>query len=393
MPIATLARAAGRGLVALTSVGALVATGAAWTVQQRVSTTIVTSDAVAPHPMLIGQAFTALLVGLDARTDAEGNPLPPALLDALHAGPDEGQLHTDTMILLHVPALPDEPAVAISIPRDSYVTLADGSGKHKINSAYDRGLKAAEKQLSAQGVNGADLDRRGREAGRAALIATIESLTGTPIDHYAEINLAGFVELIDALGGVPVCLNNPVHDTYSGVDLPAGHQTVSGPVALAFVRQRHGLDGGDLDRIARQQAFIAGLAQRLESEGALTDPSTLSQILAVVTRYVVIDKAWDVQQAAAQVGRLAGSDLSFRTIPTGRPDLQTPADGVAVQVDPEAVRAFVTDQFSRTTADSSATSTPTSTATPTSLPPAAIGPAASPTPTRVITAGGVPCVN
>ena len=119
----------------------------------------------------------------------------------------------------------------------------------------------------------------------------------------------------------------------------------------------------------------------------------MSQILAVVTRYVVIDKAWDVQQAAAQVGRLAGSDLSFRTIPTGRPDLQTPADGVAVQVDPEAVRAFVTDQFSRTTADSSATSTPTATATPTSLPPAAIGPAASPTPTRVITAGGVPCVN
>ena len=133
------------------------------------------------------------------------------------------------MILLHVPALPDEPAVAISIPRDSYVTLADGSGKHKINSAYDRGLTAAEQDLKAQGVSGPELDLRGREAGRAALIATIESLTGTEIDHYAEINLAGFVELTDALGGVPVCLNKPVHDTYSGIDLPAGPQTVNGP--------------------------------------------------------------------------------------------------------------------------------------------------------------------
>ena len=117
--------------------------------------------------MLIGQAFTALLVGLDARTDANGNPLPPALLDAIHAGPDEGQLHTDTIILLHVPALPGEPAVAISIPRDSYVPLADGSGKHKINSAYNRGLVGPRRRtLKAQGVSGAELDRRGREAGR-----------------------------------------------------------------------------------------------------------------------------------------------------------------------------------------------------------------------------------
>ena len=154
-----------------------------------------------------------------------------------------------------------------------------------------------------------------------------------------------------------MCLNKPVHDTYSGLDLPAGYQTVSGPVALAFVRQRHGLDGGDLDRIARQQAFIAGLTQRLQSEGALTDPATLSQLLGVVTRHVVIDKGWDLQQAAAQVGRIAGADLSFHTIPTGRPDLETPADGLAVQIDPAAVRAFVTEQFSASTPASSPTPT------------------------------------
>ena len=107
------------------------------------------------------------------------------------------------------------------------------------------------------------------------------------------------------------------------------------------MRQRHGLEGGDLDRIARQQAFIAGLTQRLQSEGTLTDPATLSQLLGVVTRHVVIDKGWDLQRAATQASRIAGGDLSFHTIPTGRPDLQTPADGLAVQVDPAAVRAFV----------------------------------------------------
>jgi LCP family protein required for cell wall assembly len=380
MQMTTLARAAARVVVALVSAGALVASGVAWTLQQHVSATIVTSDALPPHPVLIGQAFTALLVGLDARTDANGNPLPQAVLDALHAGPDDGQLHTDTIILLHVPALPGEPAVAVSIPRDSFVTLADGSGKHKINSAYDRGLIAAEKGLTAQGVTGPELDRRGREAGRAALVATVESLTGTQIDHYAEINLAGFVGLTDALGGVPVCLNKPVHDTYSGVDLPAGYQTVTGPVALAFVRQRHGLEGGDLDRIARQQAFIAGLAQRVESQGTLTNPTTLSRLLTVVTDHVVIDKGWDLQQALAQVGRLAAADLSFRTIPTGRPDLPTPFDGVAVQIDPAAVRTFVDEQFDGAPTPATPSTSPT-------------GPAAAPTTSRVITAGGVPCVN
>lgn len=384
MKIATVAQAGVRVLVALASVSALIATGVAWGVQQHVTTTIVTSNAVTPHPVLIGQAFTALLVGLDARTDANGNPLPPALLDAIHAGPDEGQLQTDTIILLRVPARPGEPAVAVSIPRDSYVPLADGSGKHKINSAYKRGFAATQRELTAQGLSGPELDKRGREAGRTALIATVESLTGISIDHYAEINLAGFVELTDALGGVPVCLNEPVRDTYSGVDLPAGYQTVSGPVALAFVRQRHGLDGGDLDRIARQQAFIAGLMQRLQSEGALTDPATLSRLLDVVTRHVVIDKGWDVQQAAAQMSRVAGADLSFHTIPTGRPDLETPTDGTAVQIDPAAVRAFVSEQFSASTTTSAA---PTAPATATSPP------TASATPTGVITASGVPCVN
>lgn len=387
MDVSRVAGTASRGLVALGSAAVLVATGVGWGLQQRVATALVTSRSITAPPVPEGHAFTALLVGLDARTDADGNPLPQALLDALHAGRDEGELHTDTIILLHVPAAADGRAVAISIPRDSYVELADGSGSHKINSAYARGLKAAEATSTAQGVTGAELDRRGREAGRAALVATAEKLTGTDIDHLAELNLAGFVELTEAIGGIPVCLTAPAHDDYSGIDLPAGYQTVTGAAALAFVRQRHGLENGDLDRIARQQAFVAGLAQRLAASGTLTDPVMLQQLLSVATRHVVLDQGWDVSQALAQIGRLAGDDLTFRTIPTGRPDLRTPADGVAVQVDAAAVRAFVSREF----AEPAASATPTSASTaPVASAPV---PTATAAPTRVITSGGVPCVH
>ncbi|GAA1207484.1 LCP family protein [Pseudonocardia alaniniphila] len=331
-----------RTLVALTSVLALAVAGLAWSLQQQLDTAVTSRAAIpdaAPTPP--GQAYNALLVGLDARTDSAGNPLPPELFNALHVGPDAGQLDTDTIILLHVPADPNQPAEAISIPRDSYVPIAGGRGMHKINSAYEAGLKSAEDTLTAQGITGPELDRRGREAGRATLVATVEQLTGVQIDHFAEINFVGFVQLTEALGGVPVCLNKPVHDSYSGIDLPAGPQTVNGATALAFVRQRHGLQDGDLDRIARQQAFAAGLADRLISTGTLTNPVRLAQLVAVVNRNVVLDDGWNVEQALAQFAGLQGNDLRFLTIPTGRPDLRTPYDGIAIQIDQAAVRAFV----------------------------------------------------
>jgi LCP family protein required for cell wall assembly len=347
------ARAVGRiglrTLVAAASAATLVATGMVWNLQHRLEVGRVVTNAIPDAvPTPVGEEFTALLVGLDARTDANGDPLPQALLDALHAGPDEGQLHTDTIMLLHVPAEENGSAVAISIPRDSFVPIAGGRGKHKINSAYQRGLKDAQDALEKQGITGAELDRRGREAGRGTLIATVQDLTGLTVDHFAEINLAGFVELTDAVGGVPVCLNEPVKDSYSGVDLPAGPQTVSGPGALAFVRQRHGLDGGDLDRIARQQAFAAGLAQRLTDAGTLSDPAKLDRLVDIATRHVVLDSGWDIDQLAAQLRQAAGDSFVFHTVPTGRPDLRTPVDGVAVEIDPAAVRAFAQAEVAAT---------------------------------------------
>jgi LCP family protein required for cell wall assembly len=402
-------RAAVRVVTALASAAALVTTGFVWSLHQRAETTVVSSAAAipTPRPTPPGEAFTALLVGLDARTDAQGDPLPPALLDALHAGPDEGQLHTDTIILLHVPADPGGRAVAISIPRDSFVPIAGGRGTHKINSAYGRGMQDAEDSLRTQGLDGAELDQRARESGRRTLVATVEQLTGARIDHFAEIGMAGFVELTEALGGVPVCLNAPVHDSYSGIDLPAGPHLVSGAGALAFVRQRHGLEDGDLDRIARQQAFAAGLAQRVLAASTITDPARLQRLVDIATRYVVLDAGWGLDQVLSQMRQVTPETLTFSTIPTGRPDLRTPVDGVAVQIDRTAVRTFVGSLLG--TATTPPTTTPERSARPTTAPPTTdaapvtgepveapevsrtTGPPTSSRP--VITAEGVPCVD
>jgi LCP family protein required for cell wall assembly len=362
---------AGRTGVALLAVALLTGTGYVWAVSRTFAADLRTSAvlatrASAPPTAPTGataaprRSYTALLVGLDSRTDARGEPLPPDLLAQIHAGDDDGELHTDTIMLVRVPADPRSAVVTVSFPRDSYVPLADGSGRHKINSAYGRGYRAEQDRLKAQGLTGAELDRRAREAGRAALVATVEAVAGTTIDHYAEINLAGFVELTTALGGVGVCLNQPVDDrAYSGADLPAGPQTISGAAALAFVRQRHGLDGGDLDRILRQQAFLAGVAHQVLAAGTLADPATVSRLLGVVTRHIVVDSGWNLRQLVGQLGELAGGDVVFRTIPSIRPDLWTPADGVAVEIDDDQVRDFVhTVLFTDARADGTAPGTP-----------------------------------
>jgi LCP family protein required for cell wall assembly len=386
-------RAAVRVITALASAAALVTTGFAWSLHQRVDTAVVSSTAAipTPRPTPAGEPFTALLVGLDARTDAQGNPLPPALLDALHAGPDEGQLHTDTIILLHVPADRGDPVVAISVPRDSFVPIAGGRGTHKINSAYRRGMQDAEESLRAQGIDGAEFDRRARESGRRTLVATVEQLTGARIDHFAEIGMAGFVELTEALGGVPVCLKAPVRDSYSGVDLPAGQHLVSGAGALAFVRQRHGLEDGDLDRIARQQAFLAGMASRTLSAGTLSDPGAVRRLVDAVTRHVVLDRGWNLDRLIAQFRRMSGGDIRFVTIPTGNPALQTPVDGIAVQVDVAEVRAFTRDMIAAT--DAAATGMSSADSSPTSSPAPTPAKSVAPVPDAGISAAGVPCVD
>jgi len=295
-----------------------------------------------------------LMVGLDTRTDAMGNPLPADVLNQLHAGGgDDGGDTTDTMIVIHIPA-GGGAATAISVPRDSYVQIAGDYGKHKINSAYSYGRNDAYSTLSKQGVKGAELETKAAEAGAKNSIATIQQFTGLEITHYAAVNLAGFYFISQAIGGVPVCLINPVKDSFSGANFPAGQQTVEGSNALAFVRQRHGLPNGDLDRIKRQQAFMSSMAKTVLSAGTLANPGKLNNLIDAVKKAVVIDQGWDVLQFAQQLQGMSTGNIKFVTIPIVSITLQTPHDGDAVQVDPAQVQAFVQQTIAGTSTSTSA---------------------------------------
>ncbi|MFC5109333.1 LCP family protein [Kibdelosporangium philippinense] len=344
-----------KGLVATVSLAVLAVTATGWWTYRTATTNLATDDVIVPDtpaPTTSGaptplrqppQDTTILLVGLDSRTDAQGNPLSAEQRAELQAGNSTGEQNTDTMIVIHVPADPTKKAWGVSLPRDSYVNIAGGFGMHKLNSAYARGKNARASQLRGQGADQATVDRESTTAGRRNLIATINNLTGLHIDHYAEINLLGFSEITNAVGGVPVCLNNPVRDSYSGANFPAGQQTLQGVDALKFVRQRHQLPNGDLDRVRRQQAFLAGLANRMFSAGTLTDPSKITGLVEALTKAVVLDKNWDLLSFAQQLGELSAGNITFQTIPTGRINLSTPSDGSAVEVSPNQVRQFVQD--------------------------------------------------
>ncbi|GAA3888084.1 LCP family protein [Saccharothrix violaceirubra] len=282
-----------------------------------------------------------LMVGMDSRTDAKGNPLPQNVLDELHAGDESaGGLNTDTLILMHVPNDGGK-AVAVSFPRDSYVKIAGGYGRHKINSAYGYAKNDALEKLQDEVADPAAREVQSNQAGAKNLIKTIEDLTGVTIDHYAEINLVGFYDITKAVGGVDVCLNQATQDDFSGADFKAGPQKIQGREALAFVRQRHGLLRGDLDRIVRQQVFMAGLAKQVLSAGTLSDPGKLSDLIGALTKSIVLDKDWDVLQFATRMKDLTGGNLKFETIPTGDPELETPEDGQAIEIDEGDVRRFV----------------------------------------------------
>jgi len=329
--------------VSIASVLTLALTWFGWTQLQQINSGLTTADVIESGTSTESPADGSediLLVGMDSRADAQGNPLPPDLLAQLHAGGDDGESNTDTMILVHIPNGGGR-ATAISIPRDSYVSIAGGHGAHKINSAFAWGKNAVLPSLRQQGLSGAQLEVQSNQEGAKIAIRTVQDLTGVTIDHYAQINLAGFYDITQAIGGVQVCLKSSVDDNFSGAHFQAGEQTVSGAAALSFVRQRHGLPEGDLDRIRRQQAFMAGMAQKVLSAGTLADPGKLAALADAIKKSVVLDQGWDLVGFAQQLRGLTGGSTQFTTIPVENISYQTPEDGDAVQVDPFRVRDFV----------------------------------------------------
>jgi LCP family protein required for cell wall assembly len=284
-------------------------------------------------------AIDILLVGMDSRTDAHGNPLSAEELASLKAG-DETASNTDTIILVRIPNN-GKSATAISIPRDTYVS-APGLGKTKINGVYGQTKEEKRVSLVESGVAPAEAEIEGTEAGREALIKTVADLTGVTVDHYAEIGLLGFSLITDALGGVNVCLKEPVYEPLSGADFPAGWQKLNGPQALSFVRQRHDLPRGDLDRVVRQQVVMASLAHQVISGKTLSSPSTMNRLQQAIQRSVVLSSGWDIMDFVNQLQKLAAGKIAFATIPvldeSGWSD-----DGLhsVVRVDPHQVQDWV----------------------------------------------------
>ncbi|GAA4536576.1 MULTISPECIES: LCP family protein [Nonomuraea] len=185
----------------------------------------------------------------------------------------EGE-RTDTIMLAHLSSRRDD-AVVVSFPRDSVVRLPacrpreghSGQQPHvgMINESFNNG-------------------------GIACIWKTVESLTGIHIDHFVKVDFSGFKSMVDAIGGVEVCLSRRVDDDKAMLHLPAGRHTLNGERALGYVRARYSFgDGSDIGRIQRQQRFIASMVKKVMSGDTLTDPARLIGFLDAGTRAVTTD--------------------------------------------------------------------------------------------------------
>ena len=275
-------------------------------------------------------AMNILLMGLESRTDYDGNILPARLLAAMHAGTVHGVefegvggQDTNTLILIHIFA-GGQKAVGFSIPRDDLVTFPqpyDGESQGKIDQAYGLAWDQSLKQTVTSSMSRNQRYFLANEAGQAAAIATVSSVTGEHIDHFAEVNLAGFYALAQAFGGIEVCVKSwdggrNLQDTNSGFrQRHAGYLHLGAAQALAFVRERDNLPNGDLDRTHRQQAVIDYVIWHLGHQGALTDLGQLTSLLDVARKYLIASGGWNLLEFATEMHALTGKNLTMSTLP------------------------------------------------------------------------------
>ncbi|MDA9912919.1 LCP family protein [Candidatus Nanopelagicales bacterium] len=241
-----------------------------------------------------GQPINVLLVGSDDRTG-----LSEKQRNRLRTGHEDYGRHTDTMMLLHLGEDLDNVSI-VSIPRDSLVTIPAHTSPEgeplperqgKINSAFATG-------------------------GPKTTVAAVQQATGVTVDHYVEVNFQGFLNMVDAVEGVPVCLPEPLYDERSGLDLPAGQQTIKGKQALAYVRARY-IDN-DFGRAQRQQKFVAAMVQKVTGSGTLLNPLALNSFVDAATSSVTTDERLGRDDVAALAARVADVELGkiqFTTVP------------------------------------------------------------------------------
>jgi len=170
------------------------------------------------------------------------------------------------------------------------------------------------------------------------------------IDHFAEVNLAGFYELASAFGGIEACLKSynggeNLHDANSGFNQPhAGYVFLSAPQALAFVRERDNLPNGDLDRTHRQQAVIDYVIWKMGHEGLFSDIGQLTSLLGVAKKYVITDSDWQILTFATEMKSLTGKNLTFQTAPVITTDGHMDGQDVNL-IDPAAIAQDVQNTF------------------------------------------------
>ncbi|MFE0045420.1 LCP family protein [Streptomyces albireticuli] len=259
-----------------------------------------------------GEGTNYLIVGSDSR---EG--LSDEDKKELHTGSADGK-RTDSMMILHTG---DNGTTMLSLPRDSYVTIPAFTGKesgkkfpastHKLNQAYADG-------------------------GPELLAQTIEFNTGLRIDHYAEIGFGGFRNLVDALGGVEMCLDKPLKDRDSGADFKAGCQELDGAQSLAFVRQRHQEADQDLGRMRNQQKFLNTLAKQAASPSTVLNPFRLYPVIGSGLDTLIVDKdmgLFDLTSMFWAMKGVTGGDGKQLTVPIASANFPTRSDGMAVKWD------------------------------------------------------------
>ncbi|MCX2747064.1 LCP family protein [Arthrobacter sp. MI7-26] len=292
-----------------------------------------------------------LVMGLDTRVDEKGQPLPPEMYDALHAGDQSiGGYNSNVLMLIHIPA-DGSKATGISIPRDDYVQVSgipgNGPFNAKIKEAYGYGFDAAKSSLINAGKPDDDTTyQAARDAGRKAEIATVtQFLGGVHVDHFIEVTMAAFYQTAQAIAPITVCVNRATQDTFSGADFKAGMQQIDAKQAMAFVRQRRDTTDpnyqfSDLDRERRQQAFITSVSRQLKQAGTFTDIGKMQGVLNAVSKNIVVDSELNLIELVQQATSLTGGNIAFTTLPiTG---FGTSPDGASINtVDINEVQATV----------------------------------------------------
>ncbi|WP_413451076.1 LCP family protein [Georgenia phoenicis] len=253
-----------------------------------------TADGEEPAPIdaAAGEDINIVILGSDTR-EGEGNEE--------FGAPEGGGQRSDTTMLAHISA--DRTRVEIvSIPRDALVTvpscmMADGTWTAP---RYDAMFNSA----FSIGAGGGDLG-----TAAACTMRTIEELTGVLLDDFVIVDFAGFINVVNALGGVPMCIPERIDDPLAGLQLEPGQQVLDGRDALGFARARYNIgNGSDIDRIGRQQELVAAIAREALSKNLLTD---LPQL------YRFLDSATQTLTTGSQLGSiptLAGLAYSLRGI-------------------------------------------------------------------------------